>query len=173
VPRRTKPPAPEPVEVDLAPVMAASRLITAAVVQSLAAVSGTVTVPQLRVLVMLATRGRLNLSAVAAGLGVNASNASRTCDQLVRALLVDKRVDPHDRRRASLALTAAGRRLVGDVMSHRERLLAGIVEEMTPPAQRRLVAALSEFTEAARRVADRERHQDGHHPDGDLAFWAT
>ena len=38
-----------------------------------------VTVPQFRGFVMLHTRGPLNLAAVAAGLDVNPSNASRTC----------------------------------------------------------------------------------------------
>ncbi|NUR06049.1 MAG: MarR family transcriptional regulator [Nocardioidaceae bacterium] len=161
---------PSAVEVDLAPVMAASRLITAAVVQSLSAVNRSVTVPQLRVLVMLATHGRLHLTAVATGLGVNASNASRTCDQLVAAGLVDKQVDPHDRRRASLALTQRGRSLVADVMAHRERLLAAVVAEMPPAGQRRLVAALQEFTLAATAMAAEDAPAG---LEGDLAIWAT
>ena len=50
----------------------------------------TVSVPQMRVLVLLWTGEPLNLSAVAEGLGVNASNASRTCDRLVAAGLVER-----------------------------------------------------------------------------------
>jgi DNA-binding MarR family transcriptional regulator len=174
------------VEVDLEPLMAASRVITAAVVQSLATVSGTVTVPQLRVLVML-SGARLNMTAVANGLGVNASNASRTCDQLVKLGLVDRQVDPHDRRQASLALTKSGKRLVDDVMSHRQRILASVVAEMPAAGQRRLVQALSEFSAASarielteptqtsgRRASEAAQEQKGpRHHDGDLARWVT
>jgi DNA-binding MarR family transcriptional regulator len=167
------------VEVDLEPLMAASRIITAAVVQSLATVSGTVTVPQLRVLVMLSGRSRLNMTAVATGLGVNASNASRTCDQLVRLGLVDRRVDPHDRRQASLALTKAGKRLVDDVMSHRRRILASIVAEMSTAGQRRLAQALSDFSAASGRLELAETipgagaGEPGQDRDGELARWVT
>ena len=56
--------------------MDATRVLVAVVAQSVAEVEDTVTVPQLRVLVMLHGHGRLNLGAVAAGLGVHASTAS-------------------------------------------------------------------------------------------------
>ena len=63
--------------------MLASRAVLAAAVRALESVDRSVTVPQMRVLVLLWTGEPLNLSAVTEGLGVNASNASRTCDRLV------------------------------------------------------------------------------------------
>jgi DNA-binding MarR family transcriptional regulator len=60
-------------------------LLVAIRAQSVAAVDDVVTLPQLRVLVMVSSRGPLNLGAVAAGLGVHLSNATRAVDRMVRA----------------------------------------------------------------------------------------
>ncbi|HKV22888.1 MAG TPA: MarR family transcriptional regulator [Mycobacterium sp.] len=50
----------------------------------------------------------MNLAAVADDLNVNPSNASRTCDKLIRAGLLDRDVSELDRRHIDLSLTAAG-----------------------------------------------------------------
>jgi DNA-binding MarR family transcriptional regulator len=131
----------------------ASRTFAAAVIRSLSSVSHTVSVPQLRVLVMLSEVGRANLGAVARELGVNASNASRTCDRLVRNELLERRTDPHDRRQVSLALSRSGRRLVAQVMAHRRDLLAEVVGEMSQRDQERFMRALGAFNAAATRLA--------------------
>ena len=135
--------------MDIAPLMAASRIINAVIVRSLAAVDASVSVPQLRVLVILSLHDHLNLSGVADRLGVNASNASRTCDQLVKRGLVDRQEDPHDRRNLSLALARAGHRLLDDVMERRAEILSGVVVAMAPEDQRALMAALERFNVAA------------------------
>lgn len=140
--------------VDLEPIMAASRTMNAIVVQSLASVDERVSVPQLRVLVILSTSEPLNLAAVADQLGVSPSNASRICDQLVRRRLVHRREDPKDRRNLSLVLAPAGRRLLTDVMRRREELLARIVSRLTPEAQRRLMGAIEEFNVASDALTD-------------------
>src|SRR5690348_7735059 len=97
---------------DVRATMLAARALVAISAQSLAAVDDIVTAPQLRVLVMVASRGPLNLAAVARGLGVHPSNATRACDRLVSAGLLDRRDDPDDRRNLLLQLTEEGRRLV-------------------------------------------------------------
>ena len=71
--------------MDINQLMFASRAIAAAMVRALESVDARVSVTQMRVLVLLWTGEPFNLSAVAEGLGVNASNASRTCDRLVSA----------------------------------------------------------------------------------------
>jgi DNA-binding MarR family transcriptional regulator len=182
----------EPPGRDISPLMTATRTVTAAIVLSLAQVSRAVTVSQLRVLVMLSSRGRLNLSSVAEGLNVNVSNASRTCERLVRAGYVDRQVDPHDRRHVSLALTRAGRHVVDAVMHHRSELLAAVVAEMPAASQDLLMQGLTAFNEAARRlsVSSASRAEDGSgaglsavdvdgrpdslgHLEGDLVRWLT
>lgn len=79
-------------------VLLASRVLVAVVAASLAQVEEVVSLPQLRVLVMVSSRGPLNVGAVAAGLGVHRSNATRACDWLVAQGLLDRRELPTDRR---------------------------------------------------------------------------
>ena len=135
--------------LDIGQLMFASRVVTAAVVRALESVDASVTVPQMRVLVLLWTGEPLNLSAVAEGLGVNASNASRTCDRLVAAGLVDRGEGTVDRRHVSLTLTERGRDFVERLMARREHELATIVARMDEADRARLMAALVAFNAAA------------------------
>src|SRR5919198_6154668 len=89
---------------DVDAVMLAARVLVGVSARSVALVEDDVTLPQLRLLVMVASRGPLNLAAVAAGLGVHPSNATRACDRLVTAGPLDPRDKPHDRRHPFLEL---------------------------------------------------------------------
>ena len=101
----------------------AARIFTAITAESLAQVGEGVTVPQLRVLVLASQPGHLNATAVAAALDVHLSSASRTCDRLVQAGLLDRRDLPEDRRHVELTLTPAGQRLLATVNDHRRNVL--------------------------------------------------
>lgn len=133
--------------------MATSRIITAAVVRSLGSMDPTLSVPQVRVLVLLSSTPEMNLSGLAERVGVNPSNASRTCDRLVGAGLVTRRDNPEDRRHVTLALSAEGDRVVRDLMGRREQLLSQVVSEMTPSQRTQLMSALEAFNEAAQGVS--------------------
>lgn len=135
---------------DITQLMFASRAILAAAVRALESVDSTVSVPQMRILVLLWTGEPLNLSAVANGLSVNASNASRTCDRLVAADFVDRGELGTDRRHLALTLTERGRNFVEELMERRRRELAIIVARMSEPDRRRLMTALEPFNQAAR-----------------------
>lgn len=141
-------------DVDVQPLMQATRVINAVIVRSLGTVDGSLTLPQLRCLVVLSSIGSSNLSGVAEALGVNPSNASRTCDQLVQRGLVDRKADPQDRRHVALRLSRAGRRLVREVMRHREQLLERIVAAMPSPDQVALMTAIESFNTAAQVVGE-------------------
>jgi DNA-binding MarR family transcriptional regulator len=80
---------------------------------------------------------------------VHASNATRICDRLVLAGLLERREDPADRRYIRLELTRKGRDLVNTVLEHRRQAIAEVVSRM--PAGRRpaLAAALEAFAAAA------------------------
>lgn len=125
--------------------MATSRVMTAVVARTLASVEEAVSIPQLRVLVMLQYEGPLNLRTIADGLGVNPSNASRACDKLVSAGLINRGDAAYDRRNVSISLTPAGREMVESLMKSRAELLAQAVAELRPADQRRLVQALTAF----------------------------
>jgi DNA-binding MarR family transcriptional regulator len=129
--------------------MLASRAVAAAMVRSLESIDASVSVTQMRVLVLLWTGEPLNLSAVAEGLGVNASNASRTVDRLVSTGLVDRGELTADRRQRVLTLTGKGQSFVEKLMARREQELAEIVDRMSDADRDALMVALTPFNEAA------------------------
>ena len=133
--------------------MRASRVVTAAIVRSLGSVADGISVTQLRTLVLVGSQGPLTVTAVAEALGVNASNASRTCDRLVTAGLLDRRAAEDDRRRVALTLTAEGEQVVDEVMDHRRAELARVVERMEPGDRADLARALDRFAVAAESVS--------------------
>lgn len=136
---------------DISRLMFASRAVIAAAVKALGSIDSTVSVPQMRVLVLLWTGEPLTLSAVAEGLAVNPSNASRTCDRLVAAGLVDRGEGKPDRRQVALTLTGQGRTLVERLMARREQELGAIVARMDEADRKRLMSALEPFNSAASR----------------------
>jgi DNA-binding MarR family transcriptional regulator len=144
--------APSAEQIDA--VLRASRALVGIAAASMAGIDDVVTVPQLRVLVMLHTQGPLNLAAVAAGLDVNPSNASRTCDRLIKAGLLDRRGSDVDRRHIALTLTTAGRRLVGKVIRHRRTAIQRVLAKMSARERDALVAALGAFSGAAGEPTD-------------------
>ena len=129
--------------------MAAARVLIAVVASSIAEVEDQVSLPQLRILVMLATRGPLNLVAVAQSLGVHASNATRAVERLVAAGFVDRRDVPSDRRNVSLTLTKNGQSLVDSVFAHRRTAIEQIVQSMPATRRKALPSALRSFADAA------------------------
>jgi DNA-binding MarR family transcriptional regulator len=149
--------------------MRASKVVSAAIAHSLAVADARVTLPQLRVLVMLQDRGPLNMAAVADGLGVNPSNASRTCDRLVRGGLVNRREDADDRRNVALTLTPEGERVVGSMLRQRQAIFAQVVERMGTPERASLASGLAAFSDVAGELsAEGVGLSDG---DGHLLRW--
>jgi DNA-binding MarR family transcriptional regulator len=108
-----------------------------------------VTVPQLRVLMMIFTRGPMNLGSVAANLDVSAPNASRICDRLIKAGLLDRREDHSDRRNITLTLTRSGQELIERVNRHRRTAVRRVLRKMTASDRESLTAALDTFAMAA------------------------
>lgn len=139
-------------------VMRASRALVGITAASISIVDDVVTVPQLRVMMMIATRGAMNLAGVAEGLDVSPSNASRICDRLLKIGMVDRRDDPADRRNIALTLTVDGQALIDRVIHHRRNAIRGVLRQM-PPNQRDLLAAvLEDFAAAAGEPQDEHPH---------------
>lgn len=134
-------------EVDA--VMRAARALVGVAARSIAEVQQPLTVPQLRVLVMVGTRGPVSLRAVAGELDVHPSNATRTCDRLVRAALLSRTEDEADRRLVQLTLTESGRELVEAMMGRRRAGIEHVLLAMPASRRRGLAAALEAFASAA------------------------
>jgi DNA-binding MarR family transcriptional regulator len=117
--------------------------------RSVLAVEEIVTTPQLRVLVFIAAEGPQNLGAVAAELGVHASNATRTCERLVQSGFVARTENPNDRRFVQLALTRDGDALVKEVLRDRRTALNGILAQMDAEDRNAVAAAFRIFADTA------------------------
>ncbi|MFI6041782.1 MarR family winged helix-turn-helix transcriptional regulator [Nocardia sp. NPDC051321] len=130
-------------------VLRTSRALVGIAAASIAEVDTIVSVPQLRVLVMVHTHGTLNLATVAAGLEVNPSNASRTCDRLIAARLLQRHESATDRRHVELTLTPAGEELVDRVTTHRRLAIERILKKLSSAERDQVAAALDLFAATA------------------------
>lgn len=129
--------------------MGASRALVGLAARSLADLDADVTLPQFRVLVILAARGPLRLADIAAELGVVASTGTRMCDRLIRKGLVRRTRSTGDRRVVQLRLTPAGRTLVGEAIHRREKELKRILEATSGHWRPAVTKALLAFAAAA------------------------
>ncbi|MBC9726826.1 MarR family winged helix-turn-helix transcriptional regulator [Streptomyces sp. TRM68367] len=158
---RPQPPGEPPSQADLdqeaedvvLAVMAASRLLVAVSARALASTDDTLTLPQLRALVVLATCGPVKLAAMAATLGVNPSTALRMVERLESVGLIDRRANPDNRREVILQLTPAGRDLVERVLAHRRGEIRTLVQRLPVEARAGLLPALTALTEVADEMA--------------------
>lgn len=135
---------------DVAAVMRVARVMFAVVIQSAAHVDDRLTLPQLRVLVLVSTSPtEVTPSAVAAALDVHLSSASRLCDRLVTAGWLDRNESSQDRRNLILSLTRDGSAVLASVMAHRRQAFATILEQMAPNDRATVSRSFHTFADAA------------------------
>ncbi|MFD8504679.1 MarR family winged helix-turn-helix transcriptional regulator [Streptomyces sp. NPDC059687] len=147
-------------------VLTASRLLVSVSARSLTEVEERVTLPQFRMLVVLALQGATKLVALADLLQVAPSAAMRMVDRLIAAGLADRQTNPDNRRETLLRLTDEGRKAVDDVTARRRAEIAAIVAQLAPGQRAALIEALTVFNEAGGEppvpgAADAEPHPLG------------
>jgi DNA-binding MarR family transcriptional regulator len=145
-------------------VLAACRMLVALSAQSIAAVEDAADVTQVRALVVISSRGSVSLGELAAAAGLHLTRASRLCDRLVAAGLIDRADDPTNRRQLTLTLTPSGERVVRTVMAHRRAAIKPILARLTKQRRAELVSVLKEFAAAGGEPSD---------PDLWAMGWAT
>jgi DNA-binding MarR family transcriptional regulator len=150
------PPRPTNDEVDA--LLAACQVLVGISAQSVAAVSDVADLIQVRALVVVAGRGSVSLSELAAAMDIHLTRASRLCDRLVLKGLLHRVEDPDNRRQLILTLTPSGKRVTRTVIQRRRAALGPILTRMTRKltAQQRteFTALLRDFTAAAGQPAD-------------------
>jgi DNA-binding MarR family transcriptional regulator len=134
----------------------ASRALVGIAIRSVEAAPVPVTIPQHRVLVLLAANGPQAIGTLAQQLGVNPSNATRVCDRLQRLDLVRRSRSDSDGRAVHVTITPAGRRVVDAVNAHRRREVAAVLRELSPAQVEVVVEALTAFSRAAHERAEAE-----------------
>lgn len=128
---------------------AATRVLAGVALRSVDVLGGAVTLPQFRMLAVLADLGRARSAQVARALGLDASTVTRLADRMVAAGYVSRGSEPGHRGVVTLELTAAGKDLVDQVAAWREQELARIYRQLPPTGQAQLTRALRQLVQAA------------------------
>ncbi|GGX15108.1 MarR family winged helix-turn-helix transcriptional regulator [Streptomyces lomondensis] len=100
---------------------------------------------QLRALRILQAAPGLNLTALADRLDIGLPTASRLCDRLAAAGLLERVPHPDTRRAVRLLLTAHGQHVLGDVAGRRAQALAAALAAMDPAERVALSRGLRGF----------------------------
>lgn len=137
-------------------VLGASRVLVGVAARSLAGAGGDVTLPQYRVLVVLAARGPRRVAELSAVLDVAPSTGTRMCDRLVRKRLVRRQRVPSDRRTVRVALTEAGVELVGEVTRRRRAEIGRILHRLPSADRAAVVGGLRALAAAAGEVPEQD-----------------
>ncbi|MEH1015893.1 MarR family transcriptional regulator [Micromonospora sp. CPCC 206060] len=109
---------------------------------------------QLRAVMTVEQHDGINLRRLAQSLGMLLSSASRLCDRLVAAGMLEREPGRTDRREISLHLTEAARELLQEQRAERRRRLTEVLQAMSPDGRQALLRGLSEFEEVTREVAE-------------------
>jgi len=136
-------------ESDVEVLQEATRLLAGIALRSVEVLHGAVTLPQYRVLAVLADLGEVRSARVAEALGLEASTVTRLVDRLAAAGHVSRSSDPTNRSALTLQLTASGRDLVEQVVSWRLRELERILLCLTPADRIALTSSLGLLVEVA------------------------
>ena len=132
----------------------ASRALVGVAVRSLGAIEDSITLPQYRALVVLASRGEQNVGVLAEVLGIHPSTATRLCDRLAGKALIERNPSVESRREVTVTLTHQGQVLLRKVTRRRVREINKIVERLDPKARHAAITALHAFAVAAGEVPD-------------------
>ena len=139
----------EDLDAVIGAVLRATQAFVGLALRSLSAAGTSITLPQYRMLLTLDARGDQNVRDLAARLGVDRSTATRMCNRLVNAGLIDRSTDPSDRRAVVISLTEPGRDVVKAVTRARREKVARLLQSVPPPRRRQLVDLLGEFAQLA------------------------
>jgi DNA-binding MarR family transcriptional regulator len=137
--------APETAEV----LQAATRVLAGVALRSLDVLDSAVTLPQFRLLAVLADLGPVASGRAARTLGLDPSTVTRLADRMVAAGHVARGTSPQHRGVVTLDLTASGRSLVAAADSWRRQELARIIARLAPPEQAKVTAGLELLVRAA------------------------
>ncbi|MGC4771123.1 MarR family winged helix-turn-helix transcriptional regulator [Micromonospora sp. DT44] len=121
---------------------------------------------QLRAVMVVEQYDGINLRRLATRLDMLLSSASRLCDRLVAAGMLEREPGRFDRREISLHLTPEARRLLAELRNDRQERLAAVLAAMSPAGRAALMSGVREFDEVARRQRARNGPDDGDSPRG-------
>ena len=128
---------------------AATRMLAGVALRSLDVLEAVVTLPQFRLLAVLADLGPVPTGLAARTLGLDRSTVTRLADRMVAAGHVARGTDPRHRGVVTLELTASGRDLVAAADAWRRAELTRIMARLSPAQQAVVTVSLGLLVEAA------------------------
>jgi len=137
------------VDDPLAATLTTSRALLGVVARSVADALELVTLPQFRVLVVLAASGPLRMGALAQRVDAVPSTFSRSLDRMERQGWVTRQPSPGSRREVLIHLTPEGAELVATVTERRCREIARILSELSPTEVETVARGFALFAAAA------------------------
>jgi DNA-binding MarR family transcriptional regulator len=129
--------------------LTASRALLGVVARSLAEVLEMVTLPQFRILVVIASSGALKMGTLAQRVGSSPSTLSRAVDRLETGGWLRREHSPDSRREILIHLTPHGEQLVAHVTDRRRREIAEILDQLKPDDRPAVGRAFALFAAAA------------------------
>lgn len=103
---------------------------------------------QLRALQTLERAPEVNVTGLAERMDIGLPTASRLCDRLEAAGMLERSLHPRNRREVRLRLTGQGRRVLGEVACRRTQALAGVLAAMAPADRSALIRGMKGFASA-------------------------
>lgn len=100
------------------------------------------TLVQLTALHLIAALAPVSITELAQALGTRPPATSAMVDRLTRTGLVCRTLDPHNRRRVRLTLTADAQQIIGDTDPHTATRLQAILNGMSSKARHHLIEIL-------------------------------
>jgi DNA-binding MarR family transcriptional regulator len=129
--------------------LTASRALLGVVARSVSEVLEMVTLPQFRILVVIASNGPLRMGDIAKRVGSTPSTLSRAVDRLENGGWVRREHSPDSRREILIHLTAHGEQVVAHVTERRRREIAEVLDQLAPDDRQALGRAFALFAAAA------------------------
>jgi DNA-binding MarR family transcriptional regulator len=129
--------------------LTASRALLGVVARSVGGAVEEVSLPQFRVLVLVASQGPMRVGTLAQRMGAVPSTFSRTLDRMVSGGWIARTENPHSRREVLVSLTEAGQRLVDEVTDGRRREIREILAGLSPQQRTAVIRGLTLFNDAA------------------------
>jgi len=129
--------------------LTASRALLGVVARSVAAALDEVSLPQFRVLVVLAAEGSQRVTTLAERMGAVPSTFSRSLDRMVAGGWITRTENPESRREVLVQLTDRGSALVEEVTRRRREEIETILARLDVAQRDAVAAALAAFNQAA------------------------
>lgn len=139
------PVSPELVEA----LQALTRVLAGVALRSVDIPHGAVSLPQFRVLAIIADLGPTRPGRIARALGLDPSTVTRLVDRLVASGHIARTGDPQHRGAVTLSLTQLGTDVVTEVAQWRRRELSRIAAQLTPPDLELATHTLRQLVDAA------------------------